>query len=49
MSVLSTGSNALGVPAEDVIGGTAVLLNSMTVHDDPAAVLTSGTGRDWML
>jgi hypothetical protein len=48
MSDLLTGSNALGVPANNVIGGTPILLNSMTVHDDLARdVLTGGTGRDW--
>jgi hypothetical protein len=48
MSDLFTGSNALGVPAKNVIGATPILLNSTTVHDDLAAdVLTGGTGPDW--
>ena len=34
--------------AKNVIGGTAILLNGTTVHDDLAADgLTGGTGRDW--
>jgi hypothetical protein len=48
MSDLMTGSNAGGVAAKNVVGGTAILLNGTTVHDDLAAsVLTGGTGRDW--
>jgi hypothetical protein len=48
MSDLLTGSNAQGIAANNVIAGTAVLLDSTTVHDDLAAdVLTGGTGRDW--
>jgi autotransporter-associated beta strand protein len=48
MSDLLTGSNSQGVAANNVIGGTAILFNSTTVHDDLAAdALTGGTGRDW--
>jgi hypothetical protein len=48
MSDLFAGSNALGVPANNVVGGTPILLNGDTVHDDLAAdALTGGTGRDW--
>jgi hypothetical protein len=48
ISDLLTGSNSQGVAAKNVIGVTAILLNSTSVHDDLAAdVLTSGTGRDW--
>jgi hypothetical protein len=48
MSDLLTGSNSQGIVAKNVIGGTAILLNGTTVHDDLAAdVLTGGTGRDW--
>jgi hypothetical protein len=48
MSDLLTGSNSQGIAAKNVVAGTAILLNSTTVHDDLAAdVLTGGTGRDW--
>jgi len=44
MSDLLTGSNSQGVAAYNVIDGTAILLDSTTVHDDLAAdVLTGGT------
>jgi RHS repeat-associated protein len=47
MSDLLTGSNSLGIAAKNVVGGTAILLDSTTVHDDLAAdVLTGGTGRE---
>jgi Ca2+-binding RTX toxin-like protein len=47
-SDLLTGSNASGVPAKNVIGGTPILLDGNTVHDDLAAnVLTGGIGLDW--
>jgi hypothetical protein len=50
VSDLLTGSNSQGVAARNVIGATAILLNSTTVHDDPAAdVLTGGAGRDWLV
>jgi hypothetical protein len=52
MSDLLTGSNSQGFAANNVIGGTAILLDSTTVHDDFAAnVLTGGTGLglDWYL
>jgi hypothetical protein len=50
MSDLFTGSNPTGTPAKNVIAGTPLLLNNMTVHDDLAAdSLTGGTGRDWFI
>jgi hypothetical protein len=48
ISDLFTGSNAQGEAAKNVFGGTAVLPNSMNVHDDLAAdVLTGDAACDW--